>query len=137
MLIARSFDVNKPGCNWKDVKGGVVGGSLIRASSAKMTRIEIRPGRQMQVENRIKWIPITTTVTSINAGSKVVEAATPGGLLGVGTRLDPALTKSDALARPGTGPRGETSPGVGEDPVPGHPYGAGSWCNQRTHYRTA
>ena len=24
MLSARSFDVNKPGCNWKDVKGGVV-----------------------------------------------------------------------------------------------------------------
>jgi translation initiation factor 2 subunit 3 len=98
MLIARSFDVNKPGCNWKDVKGGVVGGSLIRGILHEGDDIEIRPGRQTQIENRIKWIPIITKVTSINAGSsKVVEAA-PGGLLGVGTHLDPALTKSDALA---------------------------------------
>jgi translation initiation factor 2 subunit 3 len=98
MLIARSFDVNKPGCNWKDVKGGVVGGSLIRGILRENDEIEIRPGRQIQVENRIKWIPITTTITSINTGSKIVAEATPGGLLGVGTKLDPALTKSDALA---------------------------------------
>jgi translation initiation factor 2 subunit 3 len=98
MLIARSFDVNKPGCNWKDVKGGVVGGSLIRGILHEGDEIEIRPGRQTQIENRIKWIPITTKVTSINAGSSKVVEATPGGLLGVGTRLDPALTKSDALA---------------------------------------
>jgi translation initiation factor 2 subunit 3 len=98
MLIARSFDVNKPGCNWKDVKGGVVGGSLIRGILHEGDEIEIRPGRQTQIENRIKWIPITTKITSINAGSSKVVEATPGGLLGVGTRLDPALTKSDALA---------------------------------------
>jgi len=98
MLIARSFDVNKPGCNWKEVKGGVIGGSLIRGVLREGEEIEIRPGRQLQVENRIKWEPITTTITSINAGSTKVVEATPGGLLGVGTKLDPALTKSDALA---------------------------------------
>jgi translation initiation factor 2 subunit 3 len=98
MLIARSFDVNKPGCNWKDIKGGVIGGSLIRGVLREDEDIEIRPGRQLQVENRIKWEPITTKITSINAGSSKVTEATPGGLLGVGTKLDPALTKSDALA---------------------------------------
>ena len=98
MFIARSFDVNKPGCNWKEVKGGVVGGSLIRGILREGDDIEIRPGRQTQTENRIKWIPITTKITSINAGSHKVVEATPGGLLGVGTKLDPALTKSDALA---------------------------------------
>jgi translation initiation factor 2 subunit 3 len=98
MLIARSFDVNKPGCNWKEMKGGVIGGSLIRGVLREGDEIEIRPGRQLQVENRIKWEPITTTITSINAGSTKVVEATPGGLLGVGTKLDPALTKSDALA---------------------------------------
>lgn len=110
MLIARSFDVNKPGCNWKDVKGGVVGGSLIRGILRAEDNVEIRPGRQTQVENRIKWIPIITTVTSINAGSKIVEAATPGGLLGVGTKLDPALTKSDALAGQVLGHEGKLPP---------------------------
>lgn len=98
MLIARSFDVNKPGCNWREVKGGVIGGSLIRGILRQNDEIEIHPGRQLQVENRIKWIPITTTIISINAGSTRVAEATPGGLLGVGTKLDPALTKSDALA---------------------------------------
>jgi translation initiation factor 2 subunit 3 len=110
MLIARSFDVNKPGCNWKDVKGGVVGGSLIRGILRADEKIEIRPGRQTQVENKIKWIPITTTITSINAGSKHVEAAAPGGLLGVGTKLDPALTKSDALAGQVLGHEGKLPP---------------------------
>ncbi|MFA5347425.1 MAG: translation initiation factor IF-2 subunit gamma [Methanoregula sp.] len=110
MLIARSFDVNKPGCNWKDVKGGVVGGSLIRGILREGDDIEIRPGRQTQIENRIKWIPITTKVTSINAGSHKVVEATPGGLLGVGTKLDPALTKSDALAGQVLGHEGKLPP---------------------------
>jgi len=110
MLIARSFDVNKPGANWKDVRGGVVGGSLIRGILHEGDDIEIRPGRQTQVENRIKWIPITTKITSINAGSKKVDTATPGGLLGVGTRLDPSLTKSDALAGQVLGHEGKLPP---------------------------
>jgi len=98
MLIARSFDINKPGCNWKEVKGGVIGGSLIRGELKEGDDIEIRPGRQKQVENRIRWDPIETKITSINAGSKKVLDASPGGLLGIATKLDPALTKSDALA---------------------------------------
>jgi translation initiation factor 2 subunit 3 len=98
VLIARSFDVNKPGCNWKELQGGVIGGSLIRGILHEDEDIEIRPGLQLQVENRIKWEPITTRITSIHAGSTRVTEATPGGLLGIGTRLDPAITKSDALA---------------------------------------
>ena len=98
LLIARSFDINKPGCNWRDVKGGVIGGSLIRGVLREGDEIEIRPGRQLQVENRTKWEPITTKITSINAGRINVTEATPGGLLGIATKLDPALTKSDALA---------------------------------------
>jgi len=98
LLIARSFDINRPGCNWRDVKGGVIGGSLIRGVLREGDEIEIRPGRQLQVENRTKWEPITTKITSINAGRISVTEATPGGLLGIATKLDPALTKSDALA---------------------------------------
>ena len=82
MLIARSFDINKPGCNWKEVKGGVIGGSLIRGEFKEGDDIEIRPGRQKQVENRIRWDPIETKITSINAGSKKVLEASPGGFSG-------------------------------------------------------
>ncbi len=98
MLVARSFDINKPGCSWRDVKGGVIGGSLIRGVLHEGDDIEIRPGRQVQIENRTKWEPIETKITSINAGHIRVAEAAPGGLLGVATKLDPALTKSDALA---------------------------------------
>ncbi len=98
MLVARSFDINKPGSSWRDLKGGVIGGSLIRGVLKEGEDIEIRPGRQVQAENKIRWEPIITKITTINAGSKKVLEASPGGLLGVGTKLDPALTKSDALA---------------------------------------
>lgn len=98
MLVARSFDINKPGCSWRDVKGGVIGGSLTRGVFHEADEIEIRPGRHTQVENRVIWEPIQTKITSINAGSKKVSEATPGGLIALGTKLDPALTKSDTLA---------------------------------------
>ncbi len=98
MLIARSFDINKPGCSWREVKGGVIGGSLTRGIFNEGDDIEIRPGRKVQIENQTIWEPIETKITTINAGSRKVQTATPGGLLGVGTKLDPSLTKSDALA---------------------------------------
>jgi len=110
MLIARSFDVNKPGSSWKDMKGGVIGGSLIRGILHDGDDFEIRPGLSMQVENRIRWEPVVTKVTSIQTGSKKVMDATPGGLLGVGTKLDPALTKSDALAGQVAGLPGKLPP---------------------------
>lgn len=110
MLIARSFDINKPGISWKDVKGGVIGGSLIRGAFIEGDDIEIRPGLQRQAENRIRWDPIETKITSITAGSKKVLEAAPGGLLGIGTKLDPALTKSDALAGQVAGRMGSLPP---------------------------
>jgi translation initiation factor 2 subunit 3 len=98
MLVARSFDINKPGISWREVMGGVIGGSLTQGVLKEGDDIEIRPGRQTQVENKVIWEPITTKVTSINTGAKKVSDATPGGLIALGTKLDPALTKSDALA---------------------------------------
>ncbi|MDI6898993.1 MAG: translation initiation factor IF-2 subunit gamma [Methanolinea tarda] len=110
MLLARSFDVNKPGSNWRDLKGGVIGGSLIRGILRESDDIEIRPGLQVQAENRVRWEPIETKITTINAGSRKVTEATPGGLLGIGTKLDPALTKSDALAGQVAGHPGKLPP---------------------------
>lgn len=110
MLVARSFDVNRPGCSWKDVKGGVVGGSLIRGLIEDGDEIEIRPGIQTQVENKIKWEPIVTKVTEIHKGNKKVHVATPGGLIAIGTKLDPAITKSDMLAGQVLGHAGSLPP---------------------------
>ena len=110
MLVARSFDVNKPGSSWKDLKGGVIGGSLIRGVIHESEEIEIRPGLPVEAENRVKWEPVLTSITSIHTGNKRVQEATPGGLLGIGTNLDPALTKSDALAGQVAGRPGQLPP---------------------------
>ncbi|MFQ5887085.1 MAG: translation initiation factor IF-2 subunit gamma [Candidatus Hydrothermarchaeales archaeon] len=109
MYIARSFDVNKPGAKPEDLVGGVVGGSLIQGKIKVGDEIEIRPGIRQEGENKAVWKPITTKVTTLMAGKKKVKGVFPGGLVAVGTSLDPSLTKSDGLSgnilgNPGTLP---------------------------------
>ncbi len=94
MHIARSFDVNRPGTPPEKLQGGVVGGSLSRGRIRVGDEIEIRPGMK---DERGNWNPIVTKVESIMASGRFVDEATPGGLIGVATKLDPSLTKSDAL----------------------------------------
>ncbi|HIP63303.1 MAG TPA: translation initiation factor IF-2 subunit gamma, partial [Archaeoglobus profundus] len=94
MHIARSFDVNKPGTKPENLIGGVVGGSLARGKLKVGDEIEIRPGIK---DEKDRWQPIHTEVVSIMASGRIVEEATPGGLIGVSTKLDPALTKGDGL----------------------------------------
>ncbi len=94
MHIARSFDVNKPGTPPEKLMGGVVGGSLARGKLKVGDEIEIRPGLK---DERGNYNPIYTEVVSIMASGRQIEEATPGGLIGVATKLDPFLTKSDGL----------------------------------------
>jgi translation initiation factor 2 subunit 3 len=109
MFVARSFDINRPGTTWDQLSGGVVGGSLVAGELSVDDEIELRPGREVDEGGQSEWRPIETTVRSLQAGGSQLETAHPGGLLGVGTGLDPALTKGDALAgqvagEPGTLP---------------------------------
>jgi translation initiation factor 2 subunit 3 len=97
MLIARSFDVNKPGTPPENLVGGVIGGTLSVGKLRTGDEIEIRPGRKVDSGGSVKWVPIRTTVTQVLAGGKKVDEVTPGGLIGVGTTLDPSMTKSDNL----------------------------------------
>ncbi|WP_188975414.1 translation initiation factor IF-2 subunit gamma [Halocalculus aciditolerans] len=98
MYVARSFDINRPGTTWEDLNGGVVGGSLVQGELSVDDDLEIRPGREVDEEGQTEWRSVETNVRSIQAGGEMVEDASPGGLLGVGTGLDPSLTKGDALA---------------------------------------
>ena len=109
MFVARSFDINRPGTTWEDLVGGVVGGSLVQGELSVGDDIELRPGREVEEGGQTEWRAIETEVRSLQAGGKRVETVRPGGLLGVGTGLDPSLTKGDALAgqlagEPGTLP---------------------------------
>src|SRR5699024_5225268 len=72
--------------------------------------IELRPGREVEHGGQTEWQPITTDVRSLQAGGESAESVTPGGLLGVGTGLDPSLTKGDGLAGQVAGPPGSLPP---------------------------
>ncbi len=110
MLVARSFDINRPGTTWEDLVGGVLGGSLVRGELEVDDDLELRPGREVEEGGRTEWRAVGTSVRSLQAGGDPVETATPGGLLGVGTGLDPAITKGDALAGQVAGPPGTLPP---------------------------
>ena len=107
MYIARSFDINKPGTGPNELKGGVMGGSLIQGVLKKNDEIEIAPGRRVELEGRKILEKIITTVDSLFTGGKSVKEAKPGGLIAIGTSLDPARTKSDSFAGRVVGASGE------------------------------
>ena len=109
MYIARSFDVNKPGTRPKDLVGGVIGGSLIQGTLKVGDEIEILPGFYIPEGKRINYQPIYTEVVSLMAGGRYWDEIKPGGLVGIGTKLDPTITKNDGLlgrmaGKPGTLP---------------------------------
>jgi len=97
MYIVRSFDVNVPGTSIDELKGGVVGGSIIQGSFEAGEEVEIRPGLPVREKNKVKMKGLFTEITSLHSGNTTVKQAMPGGLVGVGTLLDPSLTKSDGL----------------------------------------
>ncbi|MEF8873824.1 MAG: translation initiation factor IF-2 subunit gamma [Candidatus Thermoplasmatota archaeon] len=108
--IARSFDINKPGTPISELKGAVVGGSLIRGKLKVGDEIEIRPGTEVEEGGEKRWEELTTTIESLNSGSLQLEEVSPGGLIGVGTKLDPSLSKSDSLAGKVAGYPGKLPP---------------------------
>jgi translation initiation factor 2 subunit 3 len=110
MQVARSFDINRPGTTWEDLTGGVLGGSLTQGRLSVDEDIELKPGREIETGGTSEYQPVRTTVRSLQAGGEFVDEVTPGGLLGVGTGLDPSLTKGDALAGQVAGPPGSLPP---------------------------
>ncbi|KAF9689552.1 hypothetical protein SADUNF_Sadunf01G0104000 [Salix dunnii] len=147
MIVIRSFDVNKPGYEVDEIRGGVAGGSILRSFHAfflilfnagpfsmldavvlreihesvvlricdaqvslfwsilsvqgvlKVNQfIEVRPGIIVKDEaGNMKCTPIYTRIVSLYAEQNELQFAVPGGLIGVGTTMDPTLTRADRL----------------------------------------
>lgn len=99
MIIIRSFDVNKPGSEVKDLKGGVAGGSILCGVLKIGDEIEVRPGvvTKDQETGKIRCRPIFSRVVSLFAENNDLRFAVPGGLIGVGTKIDPTLCRADRL----------------------------------------
>jgi len=107
MHVLRSFDVNKPGAKIKDIKGGVIGGSLTHGILKTGDEIEIKPG--ILNEKKKVYETIQTEIVSLGTGVGIVDTVKPGGLIAIGTKLDPSMSRSDSLigsvvGKPGTLP---------------------------------
>ena len=94
MVVIRSFDVNKPGASVDELKGGVAGGSILKVGQ----EVEIRPGIiTRDTEGKVTCRPLISKIVSMNAEQNHLQFAVPGGLIGVGTLVDPALCRADRL----------------------------------------
>ncbi|TRX89919.1 hypothetical protein FHL15_009191 [Xylaria flabelliformis] len=98
MMVIRSFDVNKPGADIDELKGGVAGGSILHGMLKMGDEIEIRPGIVTRDDKgNLRCTPIFSRVVSLNSEANDLKYAVPGGLIGVGTRIDPTLCRADRL----------------------------------------
>lgn len=115
LIVIRSFDVNKPGCEVEDLKGGVAGGSIlmgvlkVKLINPKFEifmsllfqvgmEIEVRPGLvSKDSEGNITCKPIFSRIVSLFAEQNELQYAVPGGLIGVGTKIEPTLCRADRL----------------------------------------
>ncbi|HEX9317650.1 MAG TPA: translation initiation factor IF-2 subunit gamma [Nitrososphaeraceae archaeon] len=95
MHVLRSFDINKPGIDLEEIKGGVLGGALIQGELNTGDEVEIRPGLWDDKKN--KYEPIRSKISTLGTGAGLVDNVKPGGLVAIGTLLDPSFVKSDSL----------------------------------------
>eukprot|EP01083_Nonionella_stella_P014043 39491_1 len=98
LIIIRSFDVNKPGQEVDALQGGVAGGSLIQGVLKMGDEIEIRPGIiTKNQQGKVQCCPIRSRIVALFSEKNELQYAVPGGLIGVGTKVDSTLTRSDRL----------------------------------------
>jgi len=110
-LIARSFDINRPGTQIEKVHGGVIAGVLKQGTLNIGDEIEIKPGTYEKKANQFIYETVKTKIVSIHRGNYSIKSATPGGSLALETELDNVLTKTDTLAGCVAGKTGEL-PGI-------------------------
>jgi len=96
-LIARSFDINKPGTKIKDLRGGALGGILKKGKLKVGDEIEIKPGLNIKKANQQSYKTLTTKILSLRKGKDNVDEILPGASISIETTLDPFLTKTDSL----------------------------------------
>lgn len=110
MLIARSFDINKPGIKPDKLVGGVVGGAVIQGQLKVGDEIEISPGRVVEEHNQQVAKPLHAKITGIMTGGESVKTIIPGGSIALMTSMDPSIIKSDQLSGNVVGLTGKLPP---------------------------
>jgi len=95
--VSRSFDINRKNINYLDIEGGVIGGSLISGNLKVGDTIEIRPGIIQKKDDSFQCIPLKSKVLSLQTDTTKLDTIIPGGLIGIGTDIDPYYCKNDNL----------------------------------------
>jgi translation initiation factor 2 subunit 3 len=102
MFIARSFDINKPGTQINKINGAILGGSISQGIIKIGDELELCPSIEEKTIIKIKTI-------STNKGQ--IKEAHAGGLIAIGTDLDPSIAQNDQL-------RGKILAKIGSMPTP-------------------
>jgi translation initiation factor 2 subunit 3 len=97
-LVARSFDINKPGTKPENLHGTVLGGTLKSGSLKPGDEIEIKPGIIQKEQNQTHYKTIKTKIASLQKGLNPVKILTPGGSAAIETELDMSLGKTDSFS---------------------------------------
>ncbi|POW05607.1 hypothetical protein PSTT_09544, partial [Puccinia striiformis] len=110
LTVIRSFDVNKPGAEVDELKGGLLVEVSYRVSYEYVfslflsphkemgQEVEVRPGVVTKdSEGKIHCKPIRSKIVTLLAEKNELLFAVPGGLIGVGTKIDPQLCRADRL----------------------------------------
>jgi translation initiation factor 2 subunit 3 len=97
-LVARSFDINRPGTVLKSLNGGVLGGILKKGKLKVGDNIEIKPGLSKKKGNETEYKTLNAEILGLFRGNEKVEEVVPGVSVAIETSLDPFLTKTDSLS---------------------------------------
>ena len=95
--VIKSFDINKPGTLYNDIKGGVLGVSIENGVLNIGDEIQINPGIKTQKNGKIFYSPISMKISNIKTDKTNLEKAVPGGCIAIQSDLDPFITKNDNL----------------------------------------
>ncbi|KAG2092303.1 translation protein [Suillus discolor] len=77
LIVIHSFDVIKPGAEVDELKSGVTSGSVLTDVLLARQEVQIRPDRL--------------------SARREQSLTVPGELIGIGTKIDPALCRADCL----------------------------------------
>lgn len=97
-MISRSFDVNHVNIKFDNIVGGVIGGSLIGGNFKIGDEIEVLPGIiSKNPDGTLNHKPHISIITSLKSETTELSEITSGGLIGIGTNIDPFYCKNDNM----------------------------------------
>jgi len=88
LQVVRSFDINKPGTDIDKLKGGILGGAVLQGTISVGQKLWLYPGISK---------PLEISVESLNMDGIVFDKVHPGGLVAIGTKLDPYQCYADRM----------------------------------------